>query len=182
MPFSTMNALGHRLAADPSESRTLRLTSEFDRNLVSALPRLRRFALTLTREQDAARDLVQQTAVRALAAPAPPEGSAAVLPWLLAIARNLFIDERRRLARQTVDWLLDESTDGNEAMRILAVRQALARLDPDCRAVIELVDIEGSTYKEAAHALSIPIGTVMSRVSRARRKLLADLTTDGRRA
>ena len=157
------------------------LTSDLDRHLVSALPRLRRFALSLTREHDAARDLVQQTAVRALASSAPPDGPDAFLPWLLTIARNLFVDERRRLARQTVDWLLVESTDGDEATRIVAVRQALARLDPDCSAVIQLVDIQGLSYREAADALSIPVGTVMSRVSRARRKLVTDLTIDGER-
>lgn len=155
------------------------MASRIDRDLIGALPRLRRYALALTRERDAAQDLVQQTALRALTASSPPVGPAAILPWLLTIARNAFIDECRRTVRQGATVLdADQVDDGESGWRTVAIRQALARLDPDCRAVIDLVDVRGCTYVEAAKALAVPVGTVMSRLSRARRKLLADLTLD----
>lgn len=151
-----------------------------DRDLVGALPRLRRYALALTREHESAGDLVQQTALRALAAPRRPSGPNELLPWLLTIARNIFIDERRRAARRAVvPPDMQVASDGDDGLRAVAIRQALARLDADCLAVIELVDVQGHSYREAADILAIPLGTVMSRISRARRRLIADLTSDG---
>ena len=150
----------------------------FETDLVAALPRLGRYALSLTREPDAARDLVQTTALKAMTAATPPP-SPALLPWLIRIARNAFIDERRLAThRSGFTAEIEVASEGDESLRRYAVRQALARLEPACRSLVTLVDIEGFTYAEAAARLGIPVGTVMSRLSRARRDMLALLSDD----
>ena len=150
----------------------------FERSLIAALPRLGRYALSLTREPDAAQDLVQSTALKALSSDDRP-AAPAILPWLIRIARNAFIDERRRTAKLVEVIATEDFVGDADIVRILAVKQALARLDPDCRRLVILIDIEGLTYSQAAVRLGIPIGTVMSRLSRARRLLLGLLTEDG---
>jgi RNA polymerase sigma-70 factor (ECF subfamily) len=144
-------------------------------------PRLRRFALTLTRSQVDADDLVQSTLVRALAHLADWQRGTRLDSWLYRIAQNLWIDQRRR-AR------LREPTESDDAMQLpgedgretherhLMVRdaiRALGSLPEDQQAVLALVSIEGLSYGEASKVLNVPIGTVMSRLARARRAIAA---------
>lgn len=143
-------------------------------HLVAAWPRLFGYAMRLTREPEAARDLMQQTALQALSARSTPVEATAARAYLYRIVRHAWIDGLRRMtvraeavqALEAVEPLDDGLID------VIAVRQAFASLDEPCRQVVACVDVEGLSYREAADALGIPIGTVMSRLHRARREML----------
>lgn len=145
------------------------------------LARLYRYAYSLTRDEEAAKDLVQQCAVKALGARTEPKDEPAYRAWLFVILRNALIDETRR--RKASEALLEtaptdetemEFWDGDERfINVLSVKQALTRLAPRDRDVIALVDLAGLSYAETAEVLGVPRGTVMSRISRARRRLIA---------
>jgi RNA polymerase sigma-70 factor (ECF subfamily) len=145
-------------------------------------PRLRRFAQTLTRSQADADDLVQSTFERALVCLEQWEPGTRLDSWLYRIAQNLWIDQRRAAqlrgpfeGADAAMQLMGE--DGRElSERQLMIRdamRALAELPEDQQAVLALVSIEGLPYGEAAKVLGIPIGTVMSRLARARRAIAA---------
>jgi RNA polymerase sigma-70 factor, ECF subfamily len=145
-------------------------------------PRLRRFALALTRSHADADDLAQATFERALACLQQWQTGTRLDSWLFRIAQNLWIDQRRavrlRGTTESADAAMqlpgEDGRDLNE--RQLMVRdamRALARLPEDQQAVLALVSIEGLSYAEAAKILDIPIGTVMSRLARARRAIAA---------
>jgi RNA polymerase sigma-70 factor (ECF subfamily) len=147
-------------------------------DLMDVLPNIRRFALSLAGNLADADDLLQCTVERLLER-GWPEG--AVLPYSLKVCRNLWIDEiRSRSVRQPAQdesVLVDErlATGDEQAIGELSLREAqamLAKLPEEQRAVLELVAVEGCSYKEAAGILEIPIGTVMSRLARARSALL----------
>jgi RNA polymerase sigma-70 factor (ECF subfamily) len=155
--------------------------------ITQSLDRLYRYALALTRDADQARDLVQDCVVLALSARNRPDTAPATRSWACRILRNRWIDILR--ARRREDELLDHGTD--EAMGApvklrshlvdaLAVREAFAQLPLAHRDILALIDICGLSYDEAATALAIPRGTVMSRVCRARRAL-AQMLDDERR-
>lgn len=155
---------------------------EVRKQLAQFIPRLRRFALTLTRSQFDADDLAQSTLERALACLPQWECGTRLDSWLYRIAQNLWIDQRRaaRLRGQTegADAAMQlTGEDGRESNeRQLMVRdaiRALASLPAEQQAVLALVSIEGLSYEEAAKILNVPIGTVMSRLARARRAIAA---------
>jgi len=154
--------------------------------LVRALPRLRRFALTLTRNAADADDLVQDTCHKALAKrDMKPEG-AKLESWLYTLMRNMWIDEVRkrkvRLGRGVVDVAEDTELKigpaGEDAVYVRQARAMIARLPEGLASVFLLVNVEGHSYREAADILQIPIGTVMSRLSTARLRLAAMLGTE----
>lgn len=144
------------------------------------LDRLYRYAFSLCRDEDMAKDMVQQCALKALSARTVPADEPAYRAWLFIIVRHAVIDESRR--RATVDGhvrMETEISSGREFWRgderfinVLSVKTALAGLDERDREIIGLVDLAGLSYREAAEVLSVPQGTVMSRISRARRRLL----------
>ncbi|MGM3217357.1 sigma-70 family RNA polymerase sigma factor [Pseudomonas sp. PhalM4] len=144
------------------------------------LTRLRRFAVWLTREPGRADDLVQATVERALSRRDQQRDADALRAWLFTILYRQFLDGKRR-ERLHARWLSwsgraerdDEPVGDNLEAIVLAQAdlQAFARLSAEQRALLLLVSIEGLSYKEAAQALGIPIGTVMSRLSRARNAL-----------
>ncbi|NIF15515.1 sigma-70 family RNA polymerase sigma factor [Pantoea sp. Cy-639] len=147
------------------------------------LQRLRRFALWLTRDASSADDLVQATVERALGRWRQQREPERLRPWLFTILYRLFLDARRR-ERLHVRWLAlfgrgqaaePMGADTESIVLAQADLQAFARLSTEQRALLLLVSVEGLSYKEAAQALGIPIGTVMSRLSRAR-AALRDLT------
>jgi RNA polymerase sigma-70 factor (ECF subfamily) len=137
--------------------------------------RLFSYALRLSGSRDGAADLLQSCATKALAA-APPEEGERVRAWLFAILRNIWIDEHRRgqvSAIAAEEALEDEQWRHDDRLiAAITVRQALERLDPLHREIVELVDLAGFRYGEAADILGVPVGTVMSRLSRARLLLL----------
>lgn len=144
------------------------------------LNRLFGYAVCLCGERELARDLTQEALVKALAARNPPRDEAAYRAWLFTILRNLFIDRTRREGRRVESepeeapvqsWEIWRSDD--HLLSALTVKLAIAKLRPAHREIIALVDIVGFSYAEAAALLSLPVGTVMSRLSRAREALLA---------
>ncbi len=147
-------------------------------DLTEHLPRLRRYARALTGEHHAADDLVQDTLERALSRFRLFRPGTRPEAWLLAIMHNIFVSQiRQQAARPRFDTLESSGADpavrGTEGDR-LGVRdldRALARLSPEQREVLLLVSLEELSYEETARVLGIPVGTVMSRLSRARDKL-----------
>lgn len=143
--------------------------------LAEILPNIRRFALSLTGNLADADDLLQSTMVRLLERGLPD--NADILPWSLKVCRNLWIDElrARRTRRKAAAGPLAQAEDffpGEDAaigsITLDEVQHVLASMPEEQRAVILLVAVEGYAYKEAAEVLDIPIGTVMSRLARAR--------------
>lgn len=153
-----------------------------DEPLRELLPRLRRFARWLTREADSADDLVQNTLERALARWDSRRDDAALRAWLFAIAYRRFLDDKRRARRRArmLGFLgrEPEQAQPSPEREVIAqsVVQALDRLPEAQRHLLLWVSVEGLSYREVAGLLDVPIGTVMSRLSRARAALrqLAD--------
>jgi len=153
------------------------MTSDFETALIEALPRLRRYALSLCRKGDVADDLVQIAVDRAVANRDRHDPATSVLPWLMRILRNAWIDQTRRQATRGTELDITEMPqtavfDGDRALEArIAWREteaALATLPHDQQEIVRLVCIEELTYAEAAAVLDIPRGTVMSRLARAR--------------
>lgn len=160
------------------------MPDDFTESLVAALPPLRRFALSLTRQPDMADDLVQITVERALKARDHYDPASPLQAWLFRILRNAFIDmARRRKTRGAESDIHDmpeaASVDGRhetEARLMLSqTLDAMQGLSDDHRALLALVCMEEMSYAEAAETLGIPVGTVMSRLARARRALAQKL-------
>lgn len=142
--------------------------------------RLYGFAFALTNDAVLSEDLVQETLTRALTAKRVPDDAPAVRAWLFRILRNAVIDLRRRHSEDLLDDKPGETplsaVDWGFADRVinqLTVRTAYDRLSGAQREIIALVDVAGMSYAEAAQILEIPVGTVMSRISRARTALAA---------
>ncbi len=157
------------------------------RAVLEALPHLRRFALSLTGDPASADDLVQATVLKVLERPGRyrKQRGKPFRSWLFRLCRNVWIDEwRRERARgggrmTTLDALGDPPIDGAGAMDArLDWRDTMAvftRLPEAQREVLQLVAVEGMSYREAAEILAVPVGTVMSRLARARSRLVGEL-------
>lgn len=151
--------------------------------MVALLPRLRGFARTLTASAHDADDLVQQTCERALSTGAGPLEGGRVDAWLFRIMRNLFIDGyRRRRPNVVLDDAMAEILPGqdgraiNEArLDLQTVKAVVETLPEEQRSVLVLVCVEGLRYREVAEIMDIPIGTVMSRLARARGAVVSAL-------
>lgn len=157
------------------------MDNRFQRDLVDLVPRLRRFAYALSGSTDAGDDLVQAACERALKNAAQFQTGTRMDSWLFRIIQNLWLDDRRRrrVRGAQVDPEAVTLSDGGlgarqaeDRLTLEQVRATVDRLPDDLRLVLALVAIEGRSYREAAEALDIPIGTVMSRLSRARAQLL----------
>lgn len=145
--------------------------------LLDLLPRLKRFCLALTGRDHDADDLLQATVERLLSRGAPPDADLA--KWSFRVCKNIWIDEiRSRKVRQATP--IDDAPDVNPVdgertalaqLSFNQVRGALEDLPDEQRLAISLVALEGYSYKEAAEIMGAPIGTVMSRLSRARTAL-----------
>lgn len=143
--------------------------SAFRESVEAMIPALRRYARALARDADIADDLVQDTLVRALRAERLFVGGD-LRSWLYTILTNLNRNRRRALARRPqFSPLTDTATEasGTEAEG-RDIARALATLGEDQRAVLLLVSLEGLSYREVADIQGVPIGTVMSRLARAR--------------
>jgi RNA polymerase sigma-70 factor, ECF subfamily len=153
--------------------------------IVDLLPRLRRFSYALTGDADKGDDLVQETCVRALSRLEQWEEGTRLDSWMFRIAQNLWLDQRRSLRVRGETAEIDQAfevlgEDGRDVVEsrltLKRVAMGMAQLPPEHQVLIALVCVEGLSYKEAAEILEVPIGTVMSRLARARRALheLAD--------
>jgi RNA polymerase sigma-70 factor (ECF subfamily) len=149
----------------------------------ASIPALRRYAWSLLRDTDDADDLVQDCLVRALDRVAADSAIAAVRPWLFTIMHNLFVSRWRTMRKRRLT-MPDDAADnvevpvGPEQDDALARRDLLVGLDrltEDQRQVLLLVSVEGLEYREVASILGVPVGTVMSRLSRARDNLHAHM-------
>lgn len=156
------------------------MTVSFGDQLIALLPRLRRFARSLTGSAEKADDLVQTACAKALAAQLSWEPGTRFDAWMFRITRNAWIDTVRRYRYETVTAEEGEvekvpGRDGEDAqiarLTLNTVMAAIDRLPADQREVLLLVVMEEFSYGEAAEMLGIPIGTVMSRLARAREKI-----------
>lgn len=157
-------------------------SDEFETGLAEALPRLRRFAHSLSRDPADADDLAQQTVERALRSRERWEPGTRLDAWLYRIMRNLWIDEGRsrtrkaRVERPPEDGEnigFDPRAGQDAAIDLARVMAAMERLPDEQREVVALILVEGFGYREAAELLDLPIGTVSSRLVRGRTALLA---------
>ena len=145
------------------------------------LPRLRRFARSLCGSSQLAEDLTQETYVRVLARPRRVHEDSE-FPYLARTLRNVFLDHWRAEQRKPPAGLLDQDlpsarADGDPELAVYTgeVVDAVAGLPEEFRDVVVAVDVAGLSYLEAAGTLRIPIGTVMSRLHRARGRLALQL-------
>ncbi len=151
--------------------------TEVRRELTALLPRLWRFALYLTRDQQKAEDLVQSSCLRALEKSSQYRAGTDLDRWVFAIAASIWKNALRSESRTPsmsnhVDALPFRGVDTTEIKAFAQqVLRHVADLPDGQRAVVALVCVEQWSYKETAAALEIPIGTVMSRLSSARRAL-----------
>ena len=161
--------------------------NDHDRLITQEIPRLRRYARALTGDRAAADDLVQDTLERALSRFHLWRSGSDLRAWLFTIMHNIFINQVRSRMRYPHEPL-DESAAAGLQYRepdwseLRDIGNALARLPVEQRTVVLLVGLEQFTYEEAARVLGVPIGTVMSRLSRARERLRALLGCDFRAA
>jgi RNA polymerase sigma-70 factor (ECF subfamily) len=171
-----------------NRKHTVQAPDAFRRQLLAAIPRLRRYARALVFDAASADDLVQTTLERALTHWHQFDQRRDLVVWLVGIAHHAFVDERRRQARlhsvDPSDALAASDQHRHEPAPDVALRMdlvaALARLPAEQREPLLLVSLEQFSYAECAQVLGIPIGTVMSRISRARAGLRALLDGSAR--
>jgi RNA polymerase sigma-70 factor (ECF subfamily) len=155
------------------------VTDEFRSRLLQLLPRLRRFAVALTGDLDQADDLVQETCARALSRSTQWQQGTRLDSWMYRIAQNIWLDHLRakKVRGDHVDLGVtdisgpDGRTIVEHRLSLADVNTAMSRLPDDQRVLVALVCIDGISYSEAAAITGVPIGTVMSRLARARRQL-----------
>ena len=154
----------------------------FRRELVSLLPRLRRFAVALAGGRDAAEDLLQSAIERALLRSESFDNCRRLDSWVFKIMQNIWFDMRRAAAAGPI--YTDEifETLGEDGRDVVASREdlrlasaAFAMLPEEQRAVLALVVLDGLSYAETAEILDVPIGTIMSRLARARASVAAQV-------
>src|ERR1700746_2621372 len=154
------------------------------------IPALRRCARTFVRDAGAADDLVQDTLERAISRWHQRRSDADARTWLFTILHNLAVNHLRRTARRGRELPLDEAGESDvavpstqeDALRHDDILTAVGRLPDDQRSVLLLDSVEEVSYAEAAQILGIPIGSVMSRLARARARLLTLVEEQGKAA
>ncbi len=147
-------------------------------DVIGQLGSLRRYARSLTRDDSTAEDLVQDTLLRAYERRSSFKASGNLRGWLLSMLHNVFIDRTR--AQRSETRRIEQAAEIAEphaepaqdhVVRLAQVREAFLALPEDQRAAMHLVAIEGLSYQQAAATLAIPVGTLMSRIGRARATL-----------
>jgi len=166
------------------ETTVKEASPEFRSALVDCIPHLRAFARSLTRNRDRADDLVHDAAVRALAAADQFTPGTNFKAWIFTILRNLYYNEGRKDHSRNVPF--DETTvtehaipaTQEAALEFSDFRRAFWQLGEDHREVLMLVGASGLSYEEAAKICDCAVGTIKSRVSRARQELTKLLSED----
>ncbi len=157
------------------------MRSEDEAAIVSCIPSLRRYARGLVRDRDLADDLVQDTLERAWSRFSFWQKRGELRAWMFGIMHNHFVDRLRSARSRPEDTTGEEPPEQPhraqqaDALEVRDLEQALQRVPSEQREVLLLVGVEELSYREVATALGIPIGTVMSRLSRARVRLRAEL-------
>lgn len=177
----------------PSDLGRKGVSSRFQIDLVALVPRLRRFAYALSGSTDAGDDLVQAACERALKNAAQFQPGTRLDSWMFRIVQNLWLDAKRRdkvrgTAVDPDEARLSDSGSGarlaEDRITLARVRDGMEELPAEQRLVLVLVAIEGRSYREVAEMTGVPVGTVMSRLSRARGRLaplIADTPNEARR-
>lgn len=143
------------------------------------IPALRRYARSFLREPAAADDLVQDTLERCISGWSQRRADGNVRSWMFTIVHNLALNRLRQTGRRGRHVALDDADDAamarpstqEDGLRQSDIMAAVDRLPEDHRSVLMLISVEDLSYAEAAHVLDVPIGTVMSRLARARARL-----------
>jgi len=194
---NTPKTISEESVASESEARTNGVTEDFEAGVLAQLDSLYRTALRMTNNQQEAEDLVQETMLKAFRFAHTYQRGTNLRAWLFRILNTSAINRYRKQASHPLTTSLPEGEEfylynrirdfnGQELSagaeeEVLShyldedVYKALNDLPPNFRMAVVLADIEGMSYKEIAEALQIPIGTVMSRISRARRQLQKSL-------
>ena len=182
-------SFGHRMAGSPARRVADQdpASERFGDQLVAVLPRLRRFARGLTGSSVEADDLVQAACERALARRHQFQEGTRFDSWMFRIVQTIWIDQIcSREVRKTDGDIGEDRLGSDEPVRrvearltLAEVRRAVDRLMPDQRAALLLVTVEGLSYKEAAEVVDVPVGTIMSRLARARIALQLQLEAGG---
>jgi RNA polymerase sigma-70 factor, ECF subfamily len=151
--------------------------AQFKNDLIAAIPKLRAHAVSLCGSVDRADDLVQETLTKALLNSGSFQPGTNLIAWLFTVLRNAFYSELRKRRREVADVdgqyvaSLASKADQELHMEFLNFRDALQKLPPDQREALILVGASGLSYEEAAEICKCAVGTIKSRVSRARRRL-----------
>lgn len=160
-------------------------SGDIGESIVALLPRLRRFARALTRNQHDADDLAQVAIERALRHRTQFHAGANLAAWMFGIVKNAWIDDRRARGRRA-EVALPEDSGEHPAVapvdlqtELWSVSAAMDKLPEEQRLAVALVLVEGMSYKEAAELLEVPIGTLTSRLARGRVALAAALSGPG---
>ena len=172
-----MNIVRHR---EPSQGPDRRDGNGLSAKIAAELPRLRRHAMSLLYDRTDAEDLVQDCLETALAKKSTLEDHARLRGWLLAILNNLFLMRLRSKSRRGTALAIDDFADDLAASvppedrdTATDLARAMGKLSAEHRQILLLINLEGLSYEEVAESLAIPIGTVMSRLARARQRLRA---------
>lgn len=181
-PGSRLAAVLARLsiALDGAEAGR-KIPEAFKDDLIALVPRLRRYAMSLTHDSGEADDLVQFTLLKAWEHREKFQAGTSLVAWLFTILRNGFINGRRKRRYEVADPSgfhaanLTEPAGQDHTVQLHEVQAAIERLEPPHREALMLVAIEGLPYEAAAAVLGCPPGTVKSRVSRARDRLIREL-------
>jgi RNA polymerase sigma-70 factor (ECF subfamily) len=151
---------------------------EFKTELTGLLPQVRAFAHFLCRDRAAADDLAQESLLRAWGARKSFQPGSHMRAWLFVIVRNAFYSDQRKswrsvaLDQETAERTLRQESAQTEALDLDDVRRALQRLPQDQREAIILVTAGGLSYEETAQICQCAVGTIKSRVNRARKALI----------
>jgi RNA polymerase sigma-70 factor (ECF subfamily) len=147
-------------------------------DIVACIPSLRRYARGLTADRDRADDLVQDTLERAWARFSMWQKRGEIRAWMFGIMHNAFVDRMRSQRSRPEDSAgaeLPERATQADRLEVRDLDRLLQRLPHEQREVLLLVGVEELSYQEVASALGVPVGTVMSRLSRARERLRAEM-------
>jgi RNA polymerase sigma-70 factor (ECF subfamily) len=159
------------------------MNTVLENDIAALLPRLRRFARSITFHREDADDLVQVAVERALTHAGQWEPGTRLDSWMFRIVKNAWIDEVRSRARRAELFAPEEEGEhvgdnvAEAQQQRMAIEKAVSLLSEDHRLVIGLVLVDGLPYKEAAEVLEIPMGTLTSRLARAR-EALQELLSD----
>ena len=154
----------------------------FRQELISLLPRLRRFAVALAGQRELAEDLLQSAVERALRNWRSFQAGRRLDSWMFKIIQNQWIDVKRAQVNAPVQGIEGFGAVGDDGRQIVEARddfrvasQAFSALSEEQRAVLTLVVLDELSYADAAEALGVPVGTVMSRLSRARAAMSSNM-------
>ena len=148
--------------------------NKWNKLLMEQVPHLLRYAKALTRNSFIAEDLVQDCLERAWNKRSLWDSKRKLRPWLFTIMHNLFINQISKMKYEHIPidiTIEDESVDHSKLLKLRDLENAMGKLSPEYREVILLAGLENLTYKEISKVTNLPLGTVMSRLSRARVKL-----------